>query len=263
MAAPTCSSRTAASWAVTTGDLPPAGRGRAGWQQRRSLGGRSCPGLSRLWAAAGLAPTPLPRPRVPAARASFLLSLAPARGRLSGPARGPEVAVPRPVLFGSPRPGSRRSLGTHSLAAATAASAAAKEPVFALRDRPTSPPDSAPAPPRTRGRGARPDGRGSRHHPLCSGSLARDALAAFCWGRRVCGHPCPRHGRCSSLRCGEQSTARPPPRATQVLCSPRAAKMSSAKPLHKSEALIQKSLRKWPPSYLKGSGATGMLFFRN
>lgn len=44
---------------------------------------------------------------------------------------------------------------------------------------------------------------------------------------------------------------------------PRAAKMSSAKPLHKSEALIQKSLRKWPPSYLKGSGATGMLFFRN
>lgn len=57
--------------------------------------------------------------------------------------------------------------------------------------------------------------------------------------------------------------ARPPPHATQVLRSPRAAKMSSAKPLNKSETLIQKSLRKWPPSYLKGSGVTGMLFLRN
>lgn len=32
---------------------------------------------------------------------------------------------------------------------------------------------------------------------------------------------------------------------------------------HKSGALIQKGLRKWPPSYLKDSGATGRLFPRN
>ena len=90
VAAPTGSSRTTATWRLFPG-LPPAGRGRARQLRRPSLRGHSRPsGLSRLWAPAGLAPTPLPRPRAPAARASFLRSLAPARCQPAGPTGGPE-----------------------------------------------------------------------------------------------------------------------------------------------------------------------------
>lgn len=114
MAAPSGSSRTAASWAVTPGDLPPAGRGRAGWQQRHSFGGRSCPGLSRLWAAAGPFSFPsrgpgCPQPALP----SFAPSLQPAVDSRN-PLVAPKWRRPAPSCLGprGPVPGDRLAL-TH------------------------------------------------------------------------------------------------------------------------------------------------------
>jgi hypothetical protein len=263
VAAPTGSSRTTATWRLFPG-LPPAGRGRARQLRRPSLRGHSRPsGLSRLWAPAGLAPTPLPRPRAPAARASFLRSLAPARCQPAGPTGGPEVAATAP-----PRP--VPALPWHSLfavvAAAAAAAAAWESGSPRSRDRPTSPPYSAPAPPLARGRGARPGGRGCRRHPLRSGPRAWDVVAAPNCGRRGSGHACPRLGWCSSLRCGGPGQPR---EATTIHHhqdhtpqSPGCEDELCQTP-HKSGALIQKGLRKRPPSYLKDSGATGRLFPRN
>lgn len=188
VAAPTGSTRTAATWAATPG--PPSGRARPGEvaAETQPKGPLASPGLSRLWAPAGLALTPLPRPRAPSARASFLRSLAPACSQLAGPTGGPEVVTTAP-----PRPVPVPALAWHSLSAvavaaavvaAAAAAAAWESGSPRSRDRPTSPSHSAPAPPLARGRGARPCGRGGLLHPLRSGPRAPDAVAAPYCGRR-------------------------------------------------------------------------------
>lgn len=170
------------------------------------------PGLSRLWAPVGRVPTPLPRPRAPAARASFLRSFAPALCHPAGPTGGPEVAATAP-----PRP--VPALPWHSLfavvAAATATAAAWESDSPHSRDRPTSPPHSAPAPPLARGRGARPGGRSGRRHPLAP------AHGPGTWSPRpaaaVAGQDTRARGRVGAARCGAVGSgnhARPPPCTT-------------------------------------------------